>query len=277
MARERDLCDVKIKITEYFDGRELVEQTGQQPPVDDLNAGVGNGGAGANTFFPQPSVSRASQVPVSPWGMQTMDQAMPMVTPAPAPTTSKKFYTLQRVNGNGGNGKGDGVAGGHKHTLEESDKVKKNSVVRWLMKGEKEKRKALVSFAIFYFNFFPIFGFVSCFNTLLGLTISCLFYRILSFSARRADRSWLLHERLKQLAVASWLATAEPLISGCNPNLCQFLPQLCSQLLEHFLKSFLSHIPRCSLKTFPAGTNCPELSYLALNSLSDRICLDLSH
>jgi len=55
-----------------------------------------------------------------------------------------KFYTIQRVNGNGGNGKGDGVAGPHKHTLEESDRVKKNSVQRWLMKNERERKKSQV-------------------------------------------------------------------------------------------------------------------------------------
>jgi hypothetical protein len=123
---------VKIKITEYFDGAELTEQTGQQPPVDNTVDG--------NALFPQATVTQQTQV--GPWGMQTMDQAMPMAAPM-----SKKFYTLQRVNGNGGNGKGEGVAGAHKHTLEESDKVKKNSVIRWMMKNEKDKRKAQVSSA----------------------------------------------------------------------------------------------------------------------------------
>ena len=54
-------------------------------------------------------------------------------------SSSKKFYTFQRVNGNGGNGKGDGVAGPHKHTLEESDRVKKNSVIRWQAKIDKDE------------------------------------------------------------------------------------------------------------------------------------------
>lgn len=135
---------MKIKITEYFDGAELTEQTGQQPPMDDTV--VDNAGA----FFAQADVSRQAQV--APWGMQTMDQAMPIVPPA-----SKKFYTLQRVNGNGGNGKGDGVSGGHKHTLEESDKVKKNSVIRWMVKNEKDKRKAQVSGASIYRSDFSLF------------------------------------------------------------------------------------------------------------------------
>ncbi len=59
--------------------------------------------------------------------------------------TGQRYYTIQRVNGNGGNGKGDGVAGPHKHSLEESDRVKKNSVQRFLMKKDKEEKKTQVS------------------------------------------------------------------------------------------------------------------------------------
>lgn len=141
MARERDLCDVKIKITEYFDGAELAEQTGQQPPPEDTTMEE-------NTFFTQPSVPAQTQV--NAWGMPTMSPSMPIVPAAQAP---KKYYTLQRVNGNGGNGKGDGVPGPHKHTLEESDKVKKNSVIRWMMKNEKDKRKVQVgSISLYFFS-----------------------------------------------------------------------------------------------------------------------------
>lgn len=130
VARERDLCDVKIKITEYFDGAELTEQTGQQPPMDTMDG---------NPFFAQPQV--AAQQQANPWGMQNMGASMPMNQAVVAP---KKFYTIQRVNGNGGNGKGDGVAGPHKHTLEESDKVKKNSVIRWMLKSERDKKRVQV-------------------------------------------------------------------------------------------------------------------------------------
>jgi len=55
--------------------------------------------------------------------------------------TGQRYYTIQRVNGNGGNGKRDGVAGPHKHSLLESDRVKKNSVQRFLMKKDKEEKK----------------------------------------------------------------------------------------------------------------------------------------
>lgn len=143
VARERDLCDVKIKITEYFDGAELIEQTGMQPPVsveDTQMEGV------ANAFFGQ------AQVNPQAWGMHSVGLSM-------GQEKSQKYYTIQRVNGNGGNGKGDGVAGPHKHTLEESDRVKKNSVIRWLMKHEKERKKGQVSFMFQLLFFFLCFDF----------------------------------------------------------------------------------------------------------------------
>ncbi|KAF4418070.1 Glutathione S-transferase omega-1 [Fusarium acutatum] len=92
-ARQRNLCDVKIKITEYFPGARLDL---------DNTSGFDAGLAG------------------------------------------QRLWTIQRVNGNGGNGKGDGVAGPHKHTLERSDEIKKNSVQRYLanqadVKRDKEK------------------------------------------------------------------------------------------------------------------------------------------
>lgn len=55
-----------------------------------------------------------------------------------------RYFTIQRVNGNGANGKNEGVGGGHRHTLEDSDRVKKNSVQRHIMKEEKERKKAAV-------------------------------------------------------------------------------------------------------------------------------------
>jgi glutathione S-transferase len=134
VARERDLCDVKVKITEYFDGDELTEQTGQQPPGETHNLSLDNSANGTQ-FFGHNAGSTAT------WGMPGLT-----IGQTPAPTApSKKFYTIQRVNGNGGNGKGDGVAGPHKHTLDASDQVKKNSVQRWLAKNERDKKKAQVS------------------------------------------------------------------------------------------------------------------------------------
>lgn len=130
-ARERDLCDVKIKITEYFPGAMLRPDFAPDGPQQDSGQG--------NNFFgggqPMPGVHQQSQF------------NMPMINNIP-PThpgaTGQRYYTIQRVNGNGGNGKGDGVAGPHKHGLAESDRVKKNSVQRFLMKKDKEEKKTQV-------------------------------------------------------------------------------------------------------------------------------------
>lgn len=70
---------------------------------------------------------------------------MSLLDPSHPGQNGKSFYTIQRVNGNGGNGKGDGVPGPHKHDLAESDRVKKNSVQRMMMKNEKEAKKQQVS------------------------------------------------------------------------------------------------------------------------------------
>ncbi|VUC36169.1 unnamed protein product [Clonostachys rosea] len=97
-ARERDLCDVKIKITEYAPGAQIMLDSGTGDP----------------SFMPPP-------VDVG---------------------TGQRFWTIQRVNGNGGNGKGDGVAGPHRHTLAKSDEIKKNSIQRFLAQQEKEVKKS---------------------------------------------------------------------------------------------------------------------------------------
>lgn len=128
-ARERDLCDVKIKITEYFTGA-MMNQEFAASAVDV---------PGQNNFY----------APGQPGGdlMLAQQQAQhygPLPTDHPS-AVGQKYYTVQRVNGNGGNGKGDGIAGPHKHSLEESDRVKKNSIQRHFLKEEKEKRKSQVS------------------------------------------------------------------------------------------------------------------------------------
>jgi glutathione S-transferase len=109
-ARERDLCDVKIKITEYFPGATM--------QLDDINPGSSSSGSVPLTQMPQ---FGSGGLPV---------------------TSDQKFWTIQRVNGNGGNGKGDGVAGPHKHTLEKSDEIKKSTVVRYLMEIDKKAKKS---------------------------------------------------------------------------------------------------------------------------------------
>lgn len=139
-ARERDLCDVKIKITEYFPGAYL------QPGF------VPDGGpdpAQANNYFPQGQQGGQAMQQQQQFGMPMVQNNM---NPNHPGATGERFYTIQRVNGNGGNGKGDGVAGPHKHGLNESDRVKKNSVQRFLMQKDKEEKKTQVRFLAFPFS-----------------------------------------------------------------------------------------------------------------------------
>ncbi|KAI1365619.1 hypothetical protein F5Y08DRAFT_172821 [Xylaria arbuscula] len=110
-ARERDLCDVKIKITEHFPDATFAAD-------------------GSINISPTHSLPLVHQFP---------DGVMRRVGGQSA--ASHKYWTIQRVNGNGGNGKGDGVPGPHKHTLEKSDEIKKSTVQRFLAAQEKEARK----------------------------------------------------------------------------------------------------------------------------------------
>ena len=151
VARERDLCDVKVKITEFFDQREYEEQMGHPPPPSivgpNASTSMSRAVPGATmhseqqAMFFHPTQILDDEEPLG-WDMPANFSFAPgFVAGRPA----KKFYTFQRVNGNGGNGKGDGTAGPHKHSLEESDRVKKNSVLRWLAKFDKERKKSQVS------------------------------------------------------------------------------------------------------------------------------------
>lgn len=126
-ARERDLCDVKIKITEYLPGAATVDRTGgfESLPTDLL--------PGRHTLFPVHGDQNFGVLAPSP-----------NLPQGPPGTGDGRYYTIQRVNGNGANGKNDGVGGGHRHTLEESDRVKKNSVQRYLLKDGKDKKKGAV-------------------------------------------------------------------------------------------------------------------------------------
>lgn len=89
----------------------------------------------------QPYGSNVLQQQPQPFGINATDVRLDNIPGG----LGEKYYTIQRVNGNGGNGKGDGVAGPHKHTLEESDRVKKNSIQRQSLKDEKVKKKSQVS------------------------------------------------------------------------------------------------------------------------------------
>jgi glutathione S-transferase len=137
-ARERDLCDVKIKITEYFPGAFL--QPGFTPDGGHPDP------ATTNNFFAQGQPGAQAMQQQQQFGMPLVQNGMAGHPGA----TGERYYTIQRVNGNGGNGKGDGVAGPHKHGLMESDRVKKNSVQRFLMKKDKEEKKTQVCRHNFY-------------------------------------------------------------------------------------------------------------------------------
>jgi hypothetical protein len=74
-----------------------------------------------------------------PFGVLTPNPPLPEGHPG---ANGQRFFTIQRVNGNGANGKNDGVSGGHRHTLEASDRVKKNSVQRLLLKEARDRKKS---------------------------------------------------------------------------------------------------------------------------------------
>lgn len=94
-------------------------------------------------FFPNESDSARGNSGTQPFGLLTSNPAL-SENPSAVAGNGQKLYTIQRVNGNGGNGKTDGVGGGHRHTLEDSDRVKKNSVHRYLLKKSKEEKKVVV-------------------------------------------------------------------------------------------------------------------------------------
>lgn len=82
--------------------------------------------------------------PPQPFGVLAPSQTLPAGHPGAG---GARYYTIQRVNG-GASGK-ETEGGGHKHTLEQSDAIKKNSVRRKMMKEEKEKKRMDVSVQVF--------------------------------------------------------------------------------------------------------------------------------
>lgn len=136
-ARERDLCDVKIKITEYFPGAN--RQMGEEMSGNILETPINNNLLPSDPPGPpihQQGLARA-------FGSIGSNEGNPVVD-IPG-SDGRRYYTIQRVNGNGGNGKCDGTAGPHQHSLQESDRVKKNSVLRRILTEEKANKKTQVS------------------------------------------------------------------------------------------------------------------------------------
>jgi hypothetical protein len=121
VARERDLCDVKIKITEYLPGatrEEIAQHLGQQPRSEGISA--------------EELLQRVQGAIGQSWA-----------TPNAPVHATTRFYTIQRVNGTGANAK-VGDEGKHRHSLDDSDRIKKNSVIRSLQTQDREKRKVKV-------------------------------------------------------------------------------------------------------------------------------------
>ena len=124
---------MKIKITEYFPGHDVMGS----------DLGVLDGLGIPSPVLQESAVREQQQAQNQQFGLLTPSLNPPLPEGHPG-VNGQRFFTIQRVNGNGGNGKNDGITGGHRHTLEESDRVKKNSVQRWLMKNERERKKAQV-------------------------------------------------------------------------------------------------------------------------------------
>ena len=141
-ARERDLCDVKIKITEFFPGVRSVSGTDA----------AANASADSNPFAHAPSAN--GQQPPAPANILGSNDVS---NPQQPGSDGSRYYTIQRVNGNGANGKGEVPSGGHKHSIEDSDKVKKNSIHRFFLKEEKERRRSQVSNQNLYSGFMFVF------------------------------------------------------------------------------------------------------------------------
>lgn len=141
---------MKIKITEYFPEATAADiahhqRSAAESPMLSSENHHGATATGTTMFF----TTNGSEAPrgngnAQPFGMLAPSAAL-SENPSVVPGNGHKLYTIQRVNGNGGNGKTDGVGGGHRHTLEDSDRVKKNSVHRYLLKKSKDEKKIVVS------------------------------------------------------------------------------------------------------------------------------------
>lgn len=91
-----------------------------------------------NTLYEHPGDGSPSGRDSQPFGVLTPNPTLPEGHPG---VTGERFFTIQRVNGNGANGRNEGVGGGHRHTLEDSDRVKKNSVQRHVLNEARDRKK----------------------------------------------------------------------------------------------------------------------------------------
>lgn len=143
-VRERDLCDVKIKVTEFF-GKEELEALRKLGLGTDINCGGINEGQANDFTFSLEGSSQVNSKPDNadlPFGLLELTQKYPDGHPG---TNGRRWYMVQRVSGNDREADAAGDHDlDHKHTLEESDRIKKNSVQRWVTAKEKEKKKQVI-------------------------------------------------------------------------------------------------------------------------------------
>lgn len=145
--RERDLCDVKIKVTEWF-GEDQCRELGIEPEYPKVD---GAGADGLQIVMESANTSNElnAEAGGNAFGMLEPSRKFPRGHPG---ADGKRWYTVLRVNGSAHSnaatgimedeeaGDGDDKDLDHKHGLDESDRIKKNSVQRFLLNQEKERR-----------------------------------------------------------------------------------------------------------------------------------------
>lgn len=146
LARERDLCDVKIKITEYFgrdpdQGDSSAHGNITSPTSTTTGTAAAGAGSGITFIMENDGPHHPHQQAAQQFGMLTPNASLPPGHPG---ANGARYFTIQRVNGGAGGDKDDESDFQHRHTLEESDRIKKNSVQRWLLKEEKDKKRQQV-------------------------------------------------------------------------------------------------------------------------------------
>ena len=146
VARPRDLCAVKIKIVEYF------------PRSDDRTraSGAAEGtegsfAAGARRAAAKGAgASLASSVTEHGDSQRTVEgQALAGSYRLPHNRSGGKRYEISKVSGADEHGVVHPLED-HRHTLEESDRIKKSSVVRHFLNTGKEPRTQTVRLIIYF-------------------------------------------------------------------------------------------------------------------------------
>ncbi len=118
---------MKIKITEYFPTAGVLEDVAiSEDMLPDMHSMFPLQG---NSAFNVLSVPSGSRLPENHPG-----------------ANGRRYFTIQRVNGTGTQGSGLGC--GHQHSLEDSDRIKKNSVQRILLREDKERKRSVVCLSL---------------------------------------------------------------------------------------------------------------------------------